>query len=244
MVLSDDGCVYRGKCNQIALPASALQEDKSRPNLDIWQNNDQNKTEISREHVIRIELQRVPNIDRAIDIYCDEGFSSFAVLQESHSKYFRKPQLPRREHSFKKLLHDTSDCDAVHDVVFHVDGEKFPAHKFIIYSRAPGLRELIRLYLDKDIYLKFEHLTGKMFELVLKHIYSSYWPTEDGELRVIRWQMISQVITFFLSRYRLHSAEFGPGKPSRAATHLRDVPAAFRKVPAGRLGQVCAELCA
>ncbi|KAH8253689.1 hypothetical protein KR032_006546 [Drosophila birchii] len=179
MVLSDDGCVYRGKCNQIALPASALQEERSRPNLDIWQNNDQNKTEISREHVIRIELQRVPNIDRAIDIYCDEGFSSFAVLQESHSKYFRKPQLPRREHSFKKLLHDTSDCDAVHDVVFHVDGEKFPAHKFIIYSRAPGLRELIRMYLDKDIYLNLEHLTGKMFELVLKHIYSSYWPTED-----------------------------------------------------------------
>ncbi|KAH8233465.1 hypothetical protein KR026_008461 [Drosophila bipectinata] len=178
MVLSEDGCVYRGKCNQIALPASELQE-KSRPNLDIWQNNDQNKTEISREHVIRIELQRVPNIDRAIDISCDEGFSSFAVLQESQGKYFRKPTLPRKEHSFKKLLHDTSDCDAVHDVVFHVDGEKFPAHKFIIYSRAPGLRELVRMYLDKDIYLNLENLTGRMFELVLKHIYTNYWPTED-----------------------------------------------------------------
>nr|XP_016929755.1 inhibitor of Bruton tyrosine kinase [Drosophila suzukii] len=178
MVLSGDGCVYRGKCNQIALPASGLQE-KSRGNLDIWQDNDQNKTEISREHVIRIELQRVPNIDRANDIFCDEGFSSFAVLQESHAKYFRKPTLPRREHSFKKLLHETSDCDAVHDVVFHVDGEKFAAHKFIIYSRAPGLRELIRCYLDKDIYLNLEHLTGKMFELILKYIYTSYWPTED-----------------------------------------------------------------
>lgn len=181
MVLSEDGCVYRGKCNQIALPASELQE-KSRPNLDIWQNNDQNRTEISREHVIRIELQRVPNIDRAVDISCDEGFSSFAVLQESQGKYFRKPTLPRKEHSFKKLLHDTSDCDAVHDVVFHVDGDKFPAHKYIIYSRSPGLRELVRMYLDKDIYLNFENLTGKMFELVLKHIYTNYWPTEDGGL--------------------------------------------------------------
>nr|AAL29148.1 SD05384p [Drosophila melanogaster] len=178
MVLSEDGCVYRGKCNQIAMPSSALQE-KSRGSLDNWQDNDQNKTEISREHVIRIELQRVPNIDRATDIFCDEGFSSFAVLQESHTKYFRKPSLPRREHSFKKLLHETSDCDAVHDVVFHVDGEKFAAHKFIIYSRAPGLRDLIRCYLDKDIYLNFDHLTGKMFELILNHIYSSYWPTED-----------------------------------------------------------------
>ncbi|KAH8400712.1 hypothetical protein KR009_000515 [Drosophila setifemur] len=178
MVLSEDGCVYRGKCNQIALPASDRQE-QNRPNLDVWQSNDQNRTEISREHVIRIELQRVPNVDRVVDIACDEGFSSFAVLQESQGKYFRKISLPRREQSFKKLLHETSDSDAVHDVVFHVDGETFPAHKFIVYSRAPGLRDLIRQYLEKDIYLNFENLTAKMFELILKHIYSSYWSTED-----------------------------------------------------------------
>ncbi|XP_001360463.3 inhibitor of Bruton tyrosine kinase [Drosophila pseudoobscura] len=178
LILSLDGCVYRGKCNQIALPAGIL-EEKSKPNMDIWHNNDQNRTEISREHVIRIELQRVPNIDRATDIFCDESFSSFAVLQESHMKYFRKPPLPRREHNFKKLYHDTCESDAVHDVVFHVDGERFAAHKFILYSRAPGLRELTRIYLDKDVYLNFENLTGKMFELILKYIYTSYWPTED-----------------------------------------------------------------
>ncbi|EDW02415.1 GH21979 [Drosophila grimshawi] len=178
LVLSMDGCVYRGKCNQLALPAGGAQ-DKPKANVDIWQNNDQNRTEISREHYVRIDLQRVPNIDRAVDIVCDESFASFAVLQESHMKYFRKPTLPRREHSFKKLYHDTSDADAVHDIIFHVDGEIFAAHKFIIFNRAAGLRELVRLYLDKDIYLNFENLTGKMFELVLKHIYTNYWPTED-----------------------------------------------------------------
>ncbi|XP_033251498.1 uncharacterized protein LOC117190547 [Drosophila miranda] len=59
LILSLDGCVYRGKCNQIAVPAVML-EEKSKPNMDIWHNNDQNRTEISREHVIRIELQRFP----------------------------------------------------------------------------------------------------------------------------------------------------------------------------------------
>ncbi|ALC41431.1 CG8060 [Drosophila busckii] len=139
----------------------------------------QNRTEISREHHVRIDLQRVPNIDRAVDIFCDESFASFAVLQESHLKYFRKPMLARREHSFKKLYHDTSDTDAVHDIVFHVDGECFAAHKFIVFSRAAGLRELIRGYEDKNIYLNFDNLTCKMFELVLKHIYNNYWPRED-----------------------------------------------------------------
>ncbi|KAH8411036.1 hypothetical protein KR222_009926 [Zaprionus bogoriensis] len=178
VLILSDGCVYRGKCNQLALPTLGQQE-RVKHNLDIWQNNDLNRTEISREHYVRIELQRVPNIDRAVDIVCDESFASFAVLQESHMKYFRKPALPRREYHFKKLYHDTSDSDAVHDVVLHVDGESFAAHKFILFSRAPGLCELIRCYLDKDIYLNFDKLTGKMFELMLKHIYSNYWPTED-----------------------------------------------------------------
>lgn len=177
VLILSDGCVYRGKCNQLALPAGG--QEKPKQNMDIWQNNDQNRTEISREHYVRIDLQRLPNIDRAVNIVCDESFSSFAVLQESHMKYFKKPTLPRREHHFKKLYHDTCDSDAVHDVVLHVDGERFAAHKFIIFSRAPGLRELIRCYLDKNVYLNFDNLTGKMFELVLKHIYCNYWPTED-----------------------------------------------------------------
>ncbi|KAM8711354.1 hypothetical protein ACLKA7_000488 [Drosophila subpalustris] len=177
VLILSDGCVYRGKCNQLSFPAGS--QDKSKHSMDIWQNNDQNRTEISREHFIRIDLQRVPNIDRAVNIVCDGSFSSFAVLQESHMKYFRKPTLPRREHHFKKLYHDTCDSDAVHDVVLHVDGERYAAHKYIIFSRAPGLRELIRCYLDKNVYLNFDNLTGKMFELILKHIYCNYWPTED-----------------------------------------------------------------
>ncbi|XP_030377175.1 inhibitor of Bruton tyrosine kinase isoform X2 [Scaptodrosophila lebanonensis] len=177
LVLSQDGCVYRGKSSQIAL-SSDLNE-MSKPNRDVWQNNDQNRTELSRDHMIRIELHRVPNIDRAVDIFCDEGFASFAVLQEANMKYFRKPKLPHKELNFKKLYHDTSDSDSVHDVVFHVDGESFAAHKFIIYAFSPGLRELIKSYLNKDIYLNIEHLTCKMFELMLKYIYTYYFPTEE-----------------------------------------------------------------
>ncbi|XP_017866421.1 PREDICTED: inhibitor of Bruton tyrosine kinase isoform X1 [Drosophila arizonae] len=211
LLLSMDGCVYRGKCHQLVLPA--ISQEKSRPNLDIWQNNDQHRTEISREHYIRIDLQRVPNVDRVVDIVCDESFVSFAVLQESHMKYFRKPALPRREHSFKKLYHDTSEADAVHDLVFHVDGERYAAHKFIIFGRAPGLRELIRNYLDKDVYLNFENLTGKMFELVLKHIYTNYWPTEEdidcmqqslGPSKPAQRNRVCEMFHAHLEKFQLH----------------------------------------
>lgn len=140
--------------------------------------------------MIRIDLQRIIQIDRAVDVFCDDDFASFAVLQESHMKYFKLPNLTPEEYTFKKLYHDVSEYDAIHDILFHVDGEKFPAHKFIIYARAAGLKELISSYKDKDIYLNFQLLTGKMFEIILKFIYSNYLPNEQGvfmNLRVRNW---------------------------------------------------------
>lgn len=130
--------------------------------------------------MIRIDLERLATIDRAVDIFCDDEFSAFAVLQESQMKYFKLPNLTPEEYSFKKLYNDVSEHDAIHDVVFHVDSEKFPAHKFIVYARAPGLRDIISDYVDKDIYLNFPHLTSKMFELMLKYMYTNYFPSEDG----------------------------------------------------------------
>lgn len=55
-----------------------------------------------------------------------------------------------------------------------VEDEIFPAHKYIVYSRAEGLRDIVRKYKDKHIYLNYEGLTSKMFELILKYIYENY----------------------------------------------------------------------
>lgn len=149
---------------------------------NIWTRSDHRTAEMAKDFMIRIELQRIIQIDRAIDVFCDEDFASFAALQESHVKYFKSPALNPEEYTFKKLYNDVSEYDAIHDIIFHVDGDKFPAHKFIIYARAPGLREFIadKGQDDKEVHLNFQLLTGKMFELILKFIYSNYLPNEQG----------------------------------------------------------------
>ncbi|XP_004537512.1 inhibitor of Bruton tyrosine kinase [Ceratitis capitata] len=177
-----DGDVYKGKCQQVPVPSYMTKsESQKHPSsaANIWSSCNQNKTEICKDHMIRIELQRYSSVDRAVDISCDEDFTSFAVLQESHYKYFKAPYLHAESYSFKKLYNDVDIFDAVHDVVFHVDSETYAAHKFIIYARAPGLGDILKSYEDKEIYLNFKLLTGKMFEIILKHIYTNQLPSEE-----------------------------------------------------------------
>ncbi|XP_067631426.1 inhibitor of Bruton tyrosine kinase [Eurosta solidaginis] len=184
VLILSQGDVYKGKCQQVPVPAFMVKsESQKHPSstANIWSSCDQNRTEISKDHIIRIELQRFSNIDRAVDIFCDDDFTSFGVLQESQMKYFKSPKLTPEEYSFKKLYNDMDECDAVHDVVFHVDSETYAAHKLIVYARAPGLREILKSYQDEHVHLNFKFLTGKMFELLLKHIYTNQFPNE-GDL--------------------------------------------------------------
>ncbi|XP_036330764.1 inhibitor of Bruton tyrosine kinase [Rhagoletis pomonella] len=176
------GDVFKGKCQQVPVPTYITKsENQKHPSstANIWSSCDQNRTEISKDHMIRIELQRFSSIDRAVDIFCDDDFTSFVVLQESSVKYFKLPNLTPEEYSFKKLYNEMDEFDAVHDVVFHVDSETYAAHKFLIYARAPGLRDIIKSYEDEHIYLNLKRMTGKMFELMLKHIYTNQFPNED-----------------------------------------------------------------
>lgn len=64
-----------------------------------------------------------------------------------------------------------------------VEDEIFPAHKYIVFSRAEGLRDIVKKYTDKHIYLNFEGLTSKMFELIMKYIYENHTLTMTGLIR-------------------------------------------------------------
>lgn len=54
------------------------------------------------------------------------------------------------------------------------------AHKFIVFSRAKGLRDIVEEQADKHIYLNYDGLSSKMFELMMKHIYSNHALTLTG----------------------------------------------------------------
>ena len=183
VLILSQGDVYKGKCQQVPLPPyyDSSESGSSKDLGNIWSRSDHRSAEMAKDFMIRIDLQRIIQIDRAVDVFCDDDFASFAVLQESHVKYFKLPTLNPEEYTFKKLYNDVCDYDAIHDVLFHVDGEKFPAHKFIVYARAPGLRELLlAANEDKSVHLNFELLTSKMFELILKFIYCNYLPNGEG----------------------------------------------------------------
>ncbi|XP_037949451.1 inhibitor of Bruton tyrosine kinase-like [Teleopsis dalmanni] len=176
ILLLSKGDIYKGKCNQIPIPQNKL-NGKYTYSSNEW--SPCYRTEVSTDHMIRIDVERIPHIDRATDIFCDDDFTSFAVLQESHLKYFKSPALLAEKYTFKKLFHDANEFDAVHDVVLHVDDEIYAAHKLILYARSPGLRECITAHTEKHVYLKFDGFTGKMLEIILKHIYTNYYPNSE-----------------------------------------------------------------
>ncbi|XP_065367472.1 inhibitor of Bruton tyrosine kinase [Calliphora vicina] len=182
VLILSQGDIYKGKCQQISTPPYYTRPETagtSKSLGNIWSRSDHRSAEMAKDVMIRIDLQRITQIDRAVDVFCDDDFASFGVLQESHVKYFKLPALNPEEYTFKKLYNDVCEYDAIHDVVFHVDGDKFPAHRFIIHARAPGLREFIAMKDEKEVHLNFQLLTGKMFELILKFIYSNYLLNEQ-----------------------------------------------------------------
>lgn len=55
----------------------------------------------------------------------------------------------------------------------------FPAHKYFVFSRAPGLRKICGN--QKHVHLELENLSSKMFELMLKYMYNNYQLTMAGK---------------------------------------------------------------
>lgn len=104
--------------------------------------------------------------------------------------------LPDDPITFKSLLPETTELDSSQDIVFHVswqttigskesrvnrliffsqvEDDAFPAHKYIIFSRAEGLRDIVKGCTAEHIYVNIEELPSKMFELILKYIYEHH----------------------------------------------------------------------
>lgn len=95
-----------------------------------------------------------------------------------------------------------------------VEDEVFPAHKFIVFSRAEGLRDIIRKFNDKHIYLNYEGLTAKMFELIMKYIYENYTLTmtdiEDVESSFDPYSGLTNLDIYTL--FREYMGKFGVSK--------------------------------
>ncbi|XP_031631768.1 inhibitor of Bruton tyrosine kinase [Contarinia nasturtii] len=168
LILATDGILYKGTITRHSVnPKECRGCDEEFVEIN-------RRMDISETHKCDIVLTRIPNIDRVTNCSVDQNGESFVALQEYSKRYLFIPHLPDDPITFKALLNETSEFDLLHDIVFHVEDEVFPAHKYIVYSRAEGLREIVRKYKDKHIYLNYDGLTSKMFELMMRYIYENY----------------------------------------------------------------------
>lgn len=116
LTLATDGTLHTGSMQKQKANTSANRnfveefiEQKSKRHVDI-----------SETQKCVINLKRVPNIDRITNVSVDQRCESFVVLQENSKRYLTIPVLDDDPINFKTLMHDTTEFDLLHDIVFHV----------------------------------------------------------------------------------------------------------------------------
>jgi inhibitor of Bruton tyrosine kinase len=143
------------------------------------------KKELCSTSRFRMEFKRLPYITNAVDVFSDWEGENFAVLQEYTKRDYRPPIVIVKNHDFGALLREVNEYDNIHDVVFHVDDEIFPAHRFLIYARCPYLRQAIEAEPDKHVTVKYTGLSPRFFELILRYIYTNQLITKEGRLTAL-----------------------------------------------------------
>ncbi|XP_055593249.1 inhibitor of Bruton tyrosine kinase-like [Uranotaenia lowii] len=133
------------------------------------------KKEMSTTNKTRIELKRIKMLNNVVDFVCDDDGENFAVLLENSRRHFNLPELVESNYDFGSLLAEAHEMDGARDVLFTVDYQTFPAHRFVLYHRCRHLRKLLEKKPNqKDFQLHgYEGLTGSIFELILRYIYGN-----------------------------------------------------------------------
>ncbi|XP_038109988.1 inhibitor of Bruton tyrosine kinase [Culex quinquefasciatus] len=149
------------------------------------------KKEMSTTNKTRIELKRIKGLNNVVDFVCDDEGENFAVLLENSRRYFNVPELVESNYDFGTLLAESHEEDGIHDVVFRVDYQTFPAHRFVIYHRCRHLRKLLEKHPEQREFslAGYEGLAAPIFELILRYIYGNELISkEDVEVLVRRLQ--------------------------------------------------------
>ncbi|XP_055548784.1 inhibitor of Bruton tyrosine kinase [Wyeomyia smithii] len=146
------------------------------------------KKEISTTNKTRIELKRIKNLNNVVDFVCDDDGDNFAVLTENSRRYFNVPDLVESNYDFGTLLTEAHLMDGVHDLVFVVDYESFPVHRYIIYHRCRHLKKLVQKQSDsKEVHLeRYDGLSAPIFELVLRYIYTNRLISQDDVEKLVK----------------------------------------------------------
>ncbi|XP_058449485.1 inhibitor of Bruton tyrosine kinase [Malaya genurostris] len=146
------------------------------------------KNKMSSTSKTRIELRRIKNLNNVVDFVCDDDGENFGVLTENSRRYLNIPDLVEANYDFGTLLAEAHDMDGVHDLIFVVEYQKFPVHRFIIYHRSRHLRKLIvKRPGESEIHLNgYDGLAAPIFELILRYIYCNQMISRHDVVKLVK----------------------------------------------------------
>ncbi|KAF5274038.1 hypothetical protein FQR65_LT04436 [Abscondita terminalis] len=120
-----------------------------------------------------IKISKIPNVHRALSIHSDLKGNNYVVLQ-AHPRIFVKkfPLISRSlmEENMNVFLQDTTEDDAIQDVIFRVVNSYFPAHRYIIASCTSKLNDLILKSKDGRV-VDITDVHPEIFEQMLLFVY-------------------------------------------------------------------------
>lgn len=141
------------------------------------------KKDICQTSRIKISLKRVPLASSVRDVWSDYDGLNCIFTRDDPYMHLKLPTIHDLEVPLDVLYEEMSEMDGIHDVLFHVEREVFPAHKYVLLSRAPNcFQSWIESAEDnKNCYLDVEGLTAVAFEFILRIVYRNHILSEDGE---------------------------------------------------------------
>uniref|UniRef100_A0A336KSV8 CSON014850 protein n=1 Tax=Culicoides sonorensis TaxID=179676 RepID=A0A336KSV8_CULSO len=136
------------------------------------------KKELSTDQKTKIELKRIPLIDKIIDFCTDPEGENFIGLVENPKKYFSLPEFIEKTYDYTNLFSSVNVYDTIHDVCFELGGRHFPAHRIIIQHRSEYLKKIINDQFPNEKLVKLQELSDlglpcDIFELILRYIYTN-----------------------------------------------------------------------
>lgn len=135
------------------------------------------KKELSSDQKTKIDLKRIPFIDKVIDFCSDPEGENFVALVENPRKYYSLPELIEKTYDFSNLFAAVNEYDSVHDLCFKLGERCFPVHRIIICHRSEYLKDLIEQNPDEN-FITLEELSDiglsvDIFDLILRYLYTN-----------------------------------------------------------------------
>lgn len=133
---------------------------------------------VKLDGTIFLNLKRVPGLYRAMNIVTDPEGENFAVLQRSPRSVSKDVDfiVPIAQSEFPALMADflreTNEMGSLHDIVFEVGQQRFPAHKVIAAAGSKELHKLIKSLPSNEDTVHLLDTEPTIFAQILEYMYT------------------------------------------------------------------------